>query len=67
MYHEKPATFLKTVSRLLSGPILSLEAMILKKDVPNSALSSKAANRKQIGTQCFQQPGGKEVCFFFHA
>ena len=31
----------------------------------SGALSSKAANRKQIGTKYLQQPGGKEVCFFF--
>ena len=38
--------------------------LILNK-VPSSALSSKAANCKQIGTKCLQQPGGKEVCFIF--
>ena len=36
-------------------------------NVPSSALSSKAANHKQIGTKCLQQSGGKEVCFFFYA
>ena len=39
--------------------------ILIVKNVPNSTLSSKAANRKQIGTKCLQQPGGKEVCFFF--
>ena len=60
------ATFLKTVSRLLLGPILSLEAMILiLKNVPDSALSSKAANRKQIGTHAFSNLVVKRYVSYF--
>ena len=39
--------------------------ILIVKNVPNCALSSKAANRKQIGTKCLQQPGGKLVFFLF--
>ena len=39
--------------------------ILIVNNVPSSALSSKTANRKQIGTKCLQRPGGKEVRFFF--
>ena len=39
--------------------------ILIVKNVPSSALSSKAPNRKQIGTKYLPQSGGKGACFFF--
>ena len=65
MYHEKSAIPLNCVEITVRSDSIRDNLILIVNNVPSSALSSKTANRKQIGTKCLQQPGGKEVCFFF--
>ena len=61
--HEKSAT--RSIEITVRSDSIEDNMTFIVNNVPSSALSSKTANRKQIGTKCLQQPGGKEVCFFF--
>ena len=65
MHHEKSAT--RSIEITVRSDSIRDNMILIVKNVPSSALSSKAPNRKQIGTKYLQQPGGKGACFFFHA
>ena len=63
MYHEKSAT--RSIEITVRSDSIRDNMILIVKNVPSSALSSKASNRKQIGTKYLQQPVGNGVCFFF--
>ena len=61
--HEKSAT--RSIEITVRSDSIRDNMILIVKNVPSSALSSKASNRKQIGTKYLQQPVGNGVCFFF--
>ena len=62
-HHEKSAT--RSFEITVRSDSIRDTMILIVKNVPSSALSSKAPNRKQIGTKYLQQPVGNGVCFFF--
>ena len=63
MYLEKSAT--RSMEITVRSDSIRDNMILIVKNVPSSALSSKASNRKQIGTKYLQQPVGNGVCFIF--
>ena len=63
MYHEKSAT--RSIEITVRSDSIRDNMILIVKNVPSSAFSSKASNLKQIGTNYLQQPVGNGVCFFF--
>ena len=61
--HEKSAT--RSIEITVRSDSIEDNMTFIVNNVPSSALSSKASNRKQIGTKYLQQPVGNGVCFFF--
>ena len=62
-HHEKSAS--RSIEITVRSDSIRDNMILIVKNVPSSALSSKASNRKQIGTKYLQQPVGNGVCFFF--
>ena len=66
-HHEKSAT--RSIEVTVRSDSIRDDMILIVKNVPSSALSSKASNPKQIGTKYLQQPVGNGVWYvsFFHA
>ena len=62
-HHEKSAS--RSIEITVRSDSIRHNMILIVKNVPSSALSSKASNRKQIGIKYLQQPVGNGVCFFF--
>ena len=63
-HHEKSAS--RSIEITVRSDSIRDNMILIVKNVPSSALSSKASNRKQkIKTKYLQQPVGNGVCFFF--
>ena len=62
-HHEKSAS--RSIEITVRSDSIRDNMILIVKNVPSSALSSKASNRKQIETKYLQQPVGNGICFFF--
>ena len=61
--HEKSAT--RSIEITVRSDSIEDNMTFIVNNVPSSALSSKASNRKQIGTKYLQQPVGNGVWYVF--
>ena len=64
-HHEKSAT--RNIEITVRSDSIRDNMILIVKNVPSSALSSKASNCKQIRTKYLQRPIGNGYVSFFHA